>query len=78
MQAREQTRDDALDGSWPSQLVVTDTPDSWTGLVEQIAELEELLNELEGGDDAHDLRAVAHVRALLLAKRRSLRAIDVG
>ena len=78
MRAPETTSPNALETSWPRQLVVTDTPESWSELVEQIAELEELLHDLERDDDADDLRAVAHVRALLNAKRRCLRAIDVG
>jgi hypothetical protein len=68
----------ALDATWPRQLVATDAPQGWTALVEQIAELEELLSELDGEEDRHAQLALTRVRQLLEARRRSLRAIDIG
>jgi hypothetical protein len=68
----------ALDATWPRQLVATDAPQGWAELVEQIAELEELLSELDGEEDRHAQLALTRVRQLLEARRRSLRAIDIG
>ena len=70
---------DLFDARCPSCLVVTDQPASWTQLVQQIAELEELLLELSAGDiDAFAADAVHRIKALLQEKRQTLRAIDVA
>ncbi len=78
METFDRTDVTAFDANWPRQLVATDAPQGWTELVEQIAELEELLSELDGEEDSHAQQALARVRQLLEARRRSLRAIDVG
>lgn len=78
MERFDRTDTTALDTCWPRQLVATDAPQGWTELVEQIAELEELLSELDGEEDSHAQHALARVRQLLEARRRSLRAIDIG
>ncbi|MEX2481819.1 MAG: hypothetical protein WD928_13255 [Gammaproteobacteria bacterium] len=70
--------DRILAKDWPQQLVVTDQPESWSMLVEQIAELEELLVDLDCDRDVHANRSMDRIKALLEAKRRSLREIDVG
>lgn len=70
--------DRILARDWPQQLVVTDQPESWSMLVEQIAELEELLVDLDCDHDVHASRSMDRIKALLEAKRRSLREIDVG
>lgn len=62
----------------PPRLVLGDTPADWRSLVEQIAELEDILTECGAvhDQDADDGRA--HLRSLLFNKRRQLRGIDVG
>jgi hypothetical protein len=67
-----------LEPQWPARLVMTDTPDDWSKLVEQIAELEELLVEVSDGVDAAAVAVADRIRALLEDKRRLLHAIDVG
>lgn len=70
--------DRILARDWPQQLIVTDQPESWSMLVEQIAELEELLVDLDCDQDVHANRSMDRIKALLEAKRRCLREIDVG
>ncbi|MGR8921227.1 MAG: hypothetical protein ACU85V_16550 [Gammaproteobacteria bacterium] len=55
-----------------------DRPADRSGLVEQIAELEELLDDIESENDDFGAGAAAQVRELLTVKRRSLSAIDIG
>lgn len=66
-----------LEQCWPSRLVVTDEPGNWSALVAEIAELEELLADIDSVEDGSD-DVVARLRQLLHARRRRLRAIDVG
>jgi hypothetical protein len=55
-----------------------DRPETWSQLVEQIVELEELIADLR--DDREPLSAmnVRKLSAMLKAKRTLLKAIDVG
>lgn len=59
-------------------LIVTEPPDDWCALVEQIAELEELLIELSGSRDRDAETGRPAIERLLGEKRRALRLIDVG
>lgn len=77
--AEKPNLNDLYDARCPSCLVVTDQPACWSQLVQQIAELEELLAELSGGDiDAFTAEAMQRISALLEDKRHALRAIDVA
>ncbi|MCP5199452.1 MAG: hypothetical protein H6977_05540 [Gammaproteobacteria bacterium] len=69
--------DRILEQCWPSRLVVTDHPSSWSTLVAEIAELEELLAEVDAVDGGA-VDVIVRLRALLDDRRQSLRAIDVG
>ncbi len=69
---------DAFETCWPARLVMTDAPEDWSVLVEQIAELEELLAEAVDGVDAGTAGAAVRIRELLENRRRLLHAIDVG
>lgn len=70
--------DRVLSAAWPEHLVLTDQPEDWRRLVEQIADLEELLVELHDGRDVHASRTIGRIKTLLESKRRSLREMDVG
>jgi hypothetical protein len=70
--------DRVLNAAWPEHLLLTDQPENWRRLVEQIAELEELLTDLHDIRDVHASRTIGRLKALLESKRRSLREMDVG
>ncbi len=59
-------------------LIVTEPPDDWRALVEQIAELEEMLSEISGSRDHQAEAGRPGIERLLGEKRRELRLIDVG
>lgn len=70
-------REDHLAARVVRRVIVTDAPENWQTLVEQIAELEDLLTENAPRDpDAYVGRA--WLEQLLTAKRRRLRNIDVA
>ena len=60
------------------RLVLTDAPDDWRVLVEQIAELEDILLECGAVHDQDADHGRACLHSLLLDKRRQLRRIDVA
>ena len=60
------------------QVAITDTPDSWSALVRQIAELEELLAEAVDGVDVTASHNADALRALIHCKRRILREINIA
>lgn len=60
------------------RLAMTDTPECWSRLVEQIAELEELLAETEIEIDAYGNAVTSEIRALLQQRRERLCELDVG
>ena len=62
----------------PVRLVLTDAPDDWRALVEQIAELEDILLECGAVHDQDADHGRACLHSLLLDKRRQLRRIDVA
>ena len=62
----------------PVRLVLTDAPDDWRSLIEQIAELEDMLLECGAVHDQDADHGRAWLRNLLLDKRRQLRRIDVA
>lgn len=62
----------------PIRLVLTDAPDDWRALVEQIAELEDILLECGASHDQDADHGRAWLHSLLLDKRRQLRRIDVA
>jgi hypothetical protein len=71
--------DRVLEQCWPPRLALTEQPANWSTLVAEIAELEELLAEVdaaEGDGEAADI--ILRLRTLLDERRRDLRAIDVG
>ena len=59
-------------------LILTDTPDDWSALVGQIADLEELLNEAAGSGDHDAIIGIDELRQLVDERRLRLRSIDVG
>lgn len=62
----------------PTRLVLTDVPDDWRSLVEQIAELEDILLECGAVHDQDADHGRAWLHTLLVDKRRQLRRIDVA
>lgn len=60
------------------RLVLTDSPDDWSVLVGQIADLEELLNEAAGSGDNDAMVGIDELRQLVDERRLRLRNIDVG
>ena len=62
----------------PLRVVLTDTPDNWRSLVEQIAELEDILLECGAVHDEDADHGRACLETLLQSKRRQLRHIDVA
>jgi len=62
----------------PASLVLTDPPEDWCGLVDQIATLEEMLAEITGSGDRDALAGLPALERLLGERRRQLRHIDVG
>ena len=62
----------------PAKLVLSDTQDNWLTLVEQIAELEDILLECGASHDQDADHGRAWLQDLLLNKRRQLRCIDVA
>jgi hypothetical protein len=62
----------------PAKLVLTDAPDDWLSLVEQIAELEDILLECGAAQDQDADHGRAWLHDLLLDKRRQLRRIEVA
>jgi len=62
----------------PVKRVLTDVPDDWLTLVEQIAELEDILLECGASHDQDADHGRAWLQDLLVNKRRQLRRIDVG
>ena len=70
-------REDDFAARVARRVILTDAPENWQALVEQIAELEDLLTENAPPDpDAHVGRA--WLEQLLSAKRHRLRNIDVA
>lgn len=65
-------------GMTPTKLVLTDVPDDWRSLVEQIAELEDILLECGAIHDREAMPARIWLQSLLMDKRRHLRRIDVA
>lgn len=63
---------------WRGPLVMTDDADDWRALVAQIGELEDLLAELDGENDAFSLQAAEQLKQLLTARRRSLETHKTG
>ena len=61
-----------------AKLVLSDAQDNWLTLVEQIAELEEILLECGASHDQDADHGRAWLQDLLLNKRRQLRCIDVA
>lgn len=62
----------------PVRLVLTDAPDDWRSLIEQIAELEDILLECGAVHDQDADHGRTWLHNLLLDKRRQLRRIDVA
>ena len=62
----------------PGRLMLTDTPLDWRSLVEQIAELEDILLECGAALDRDAVYGRAWLQKILLNKRRQLRDIDVA
>ena len=62
----------------PGRLLLTDTPLDWRALVEQIAELEDILLECGAALDQDAVYGRAWLQKILLNKRRQLRDIDVA
>ena len=62
----------------PVRLVLTDAPDDWRSLIEQIAELEDILLECGAVHDRDADHGRAWLHNLLVDKRRQLRRIDVA
>ena len=62
----------------PGRLLLTDTPLDWRSLVEQIAELEDILFECDAALDQDAVHGRAWLQKILLNKRRQLRDIDVA
>ena len=62
----------------PVRLVLTDAPDDWRSLIEQIAELEDILLECGAVHDQDADHGRAWLHNLLVDKRRQLRRIDVA
>ena len=58
--------------------MLSDTQDNWLTLVEQIAELEDILLECGASHDQDADHGRAWLQDLLLNKRRQLRCIDVA
>lgn len=63
---------------WIRTLIVSDAPDDWRVLVEQIVELEEMLGEIAVCRDADAEIGRPALERLLREKRDELRRIDVG
>lgn len=61
----------------PVRRALTDAPDDWRSLIEQIAELEDILLECGAVHDRDADHGRAWLHNLLLDKRRQLRRIDV-
>lgn len=61
-----------------ARLVLTDAPADWRSLVEQIAELEDILLECGAVQDQDADHGRACLHSLLQDKRRQLRHIDVA
>ena len=64
--------------SAPAKMVLTDAQDNWLTLVEQIAELEDILLECGASHDQDADHGRAWLQDLLSTKRRQLRRIDVA
>ena len=62
----------------PGRLMCTETPPDWRSLVEQIAELEDILLECGAIHDRDAIYGRAWLQNILLNKRRQLRDIDVA
>ena len=62
----------------PVRLLLTDAPDDWRSLVEQIAELEDILLECGAIHDQDAIHGRTWLQNLLVDKRRQLRRIDVA
>lgn len=62
----------------PGHLLLTETPLDWRSLVEQIAELEDILLECGAAHDRDAIHSRAWLQNILLNKRRQLRDIDVA
>lgn len=62
----------------PGRLRLTDTLLDWRALVEQIAELEDILLECGAALDHDAVYGRAWLQKILLNKRRQLRDIDVA
>ena len=62
----------------PGRLMLTETPSDWRSLVEQIAELEDILLECGATHDRDAIYGRAWLQKILLNKRRQLRDIDVA
>lgn len=60
------------------RLMLTETPPDWRSLVEQIAELEDILLECGAAHDRDAIYGRAWLQKILLNKRRQLRDIDVA
>ncbi|MGE0482731.1 MAG: hypothetical protein AB7Q81_01180 [Gammaproteobacteria bacterium] len=64
---------------WPPRLALTEHPASWSTLVAEIVELEELLAEVDAADgEGEAADVIVRLRTLLDDRRRGLRAIEVG
>lgn len=62
----------------PMRLMLTDAPDDWRSLVEQIAELEDILLECGAVHDHDAIFGRAWLQSMLMDKRRQLRRTDVA
>ncbi len=78
MGKRNKTREIASRSAMPGRLMLTDTAPDWRSLVEQIAELEDILLECGAAHDRDALFGRTWLQKILSDKRRQLRDIDVA
>jgi hypothetical protein len=75
---RNKIEETSSTAAMPGRLLLTDTPPDWRALVEQIAELEDILLECGAAHDRDALYGRAWLQKILVNKRRQLRDIDVA